>query len=152
MANSPSSVQLENARGPLPITCQELGEAPLSADATGEVPELGDLGDDDIIADGGTQIMTREPAFAAPAKSSPPPVPKAPSSLDALAATIPAKGKTAPAMASKFVAPSKAAAAKVPPAPATTPILELDSEDLEEEQRRIERTQPFDRANLFGAP
>jgi len=140
---------MDRTSGPLPSRAGgAVGEDPLVAEATGEFPDLGDIGDEDVIADGGTQILAREPQDAArdatPA-SKPPPVPKAPTSLDDLSATIPAKH----AESSKLAPPSTMA--KVPPAPKTEPILELDPDDLEEE-RRIERTQPFDRARLFGVP
>jgi len=102
-----------------------------------------DLGDEDIIADGGTQIMCGEPMPRAHVPSLASESPDAPSSLDALSAAIPAKREPA------LVATSNV----VPPAPVTQPIHELDPDDLEEEeQRRIERTQPFDRSHLFGAP
>jgi len=139
---------MDRTSGPLPSRAgAAVGQDPLVAEATGEFPDLGEIGDEDIIADGGTQIMSREPQDAArdatPA-SKPPPVPKAPTSLDELSATVSAKHAD-----SKLALPSTMA--KVPPAPKTEPIVELDPDDLEEE-RRIERTQPFDRSRLFGAP
>ncbi len=182
-------------------------EDALSADATGEIPEVGELGLEDIIDDGSsTQIMMRgeldlKNVVKVEASS--------PSPLDALAMTIPAKGNTLtsakidpsiiPASAAKkpplppmkviTVAPpapepvaaptpapapaAAAAAAAAPPTVATmlsaqspvapspkipkpantAPIVDLDSDDLIEQQTRImERTQPFDRNRLFGAP
>ncbi|MDF2695943.1 MAG: hypothetical protein K0S65_4326, partial [Labilithrix sp.] len=144
MSNSQSSVQLadKDARGQgaslAGASLDDLGDDDIIADGGTQimVGGIADLGDDDIIADGGTQIMSREP-----------------SSLDALAATILAKGSTHAKAAAKFVAPSANVVAKIPPAPETAPIHELDPDDLEEDEaRRMERTQPFDRARIFGAP
>lgn len=184
-------------------------EDALSADATGEMPEVGELGLEDIIDDGSsTQIMMRgeldlKNVVKVEASS--------PSPLDALAMTIPAKGNTltsakidpsvVPASAAKkpplppmkvvtaapppptpmpapappapelVAAPAAATAAppavatmlsaqsplapspKIPKPANTAPIVDLDSDDLIEQQTRImERTQPFDRNRLFGAP
>ncbi len=113
-----------------------------------------ELGDEDLIADGGTQIMSREPTLRSPSARALDAEPMSQSALDALAATIPAKRPlnvviTLDTSDTSDATPSRDA----PTAAATQPIHELDPDDLEEEeQRRLERTQPFDRSRLFGAP
>jgi hypothetical protein len=115
----------------------DLGEDDIIADGGTQIMAggLADLGDEDIIADGGTQIMSREP--------------------------------------------EPAAVAPIPLAPETARIHDLDPDDLEEEELKRsyssassrgrsyssassrkrsyssassrERTQPFDRSRIFGA-
>lgn len=84
------------------------------AESSGDLPELDD---DDLIADGGTEVMRRQAAFAAAETES----------------------KNAPVPVS------------IPLAPSTAPMLPPVEDDREEAQRRIDRTQPFDRAAIFGA-
>jgi hypothetical protein len=123
----------------------KLGDDPLSVDATWEFPELGDLGDDDIIADGGTQIMPREAGRELGdlgdddviADAGTQIMPRAPERVPASVAPAPMEPQ-------------------IPPAPKTAPIHELDSDDveleLEEEQRPVVHTQPFDRSHDFSDP
>lgn len=131
-------MDMDRPTGRLPENGDAPGDEPASAAASEKFPELDDLvSDDDIIVDGGTQIMPR-----------PLPPPKIPARRQV--STPPPPAVKPPALV--------AADRGVPSVIVPSVIVEVPSETTtesvpdDEGERRLNRTQRFDRALVFGAP